>query len=98
MAFFCAGAGVVLYEFLDGVPGVHVYERITVMLDHKVAEFKDANVDAVGEEGLVGVEGGEDLCFGVDLGEGAASGAHLEGALDAGDEFWIWDPAVGDVG
>lgn len=57
MAFFCAGVGVVGDEFLDGVPSVEVYEGLAVMFDDEVAEFEDTDVDFVGEEGFVGVDG-----------------------------------------
>lgn len=70
MSFAGAGVGVVLNHFLDDVPGVDVYDGFAVVFDDEVAEFEYADEYLVGEEGFVGVDGGEDVGLGVDLGEG----------------------------
>lgn len=69
---------------LDGGPGGLVDDGLAVVGDDEVGEVEFADVEGVGEEGFVGVEGGEEVGGVVDLGEGFADRAHLEGLLDEG--------------
>ncbi len=83
---------------LDFVPGLAVNNRRAVVLNGDVAKFEDADVELVGEEGLVGIERFEEGGLFVDLNEGGARGFEFEGLLNRGDEFGIGNPAMGDAG
>lgn len=88
--------GVIGDALLDGGPSGGVDDRFAVVFDDEIgAKLEDADVDFVVEEGFVGVVGAEEVGGFLNLGEGGASRSHLEGALDGGDEFGIWQPTVG---
>lgn len=58
MAFGVACLRVLRDDLLDCVPGGNINDGFAVVFDDEVAEFEYADVDAIGEEGFVGVEGG----------------------------------------
>lgn len=90
--------GMCLNAFLDGVPGLHVYDGLAVVLDGEVSEMEDTDDELVGEEGFVTVDASVEFRLFVDLGEGGALGFELEGELYAWHKVWVGDPAMGDVG
>lgn len=89
--------GVKRDEALDGVPGGKVNERGTIVCDGQIPKFQNADVDAIGEEGAEGVDGGKEAGLFEDGGEGLPSGAHGECLADAREEIRIGDPAMGDA-
>ena len=90
--------GVAVLDELDLIPDLAGDNGAAVVFDGEVAEFENAEVEPVVEEGAVGVEGAVEAGGGVDLEQGFARGAHFEGLADSGDELGVGDPAVGDVG
>lgn len=47
MSFADAGFGVISNQFLDFVPGLHIYGWFAVVFDDEVTEFEDADEDLV---------------------------------------------------
>ncbi len=93
---FAGGAG--FDAGLDGIPDGAGDDGGAVVWDGEIAVVEDAYVEAVAEEGGVGVVGSGQVGG---LMDGAVSGAiraHLEGKADAVDEGGVWLPAVADVG
>jgi hypothetical protein len=80
------------------VEGFLIYHGFTILLDYLVSKVELANVETVAEEAGVGGEGAEKVGGFLDLAVGAAGSAHLPGFFDKWGDFWIWDPAVDDVG
>lgn len=97
MAFGGTRFGVLRDDLLDCLPRFEINDGFAVAFDDEVAEFEDADVDAVGEEGFVGVEGGVEARGFVNVLEGGASGAHFKSLFDAVFEFGVGVPTVGYV-
>lgn len=91
------GAGVVSLALLDGVPDFAGYEGFAIVGNGFTGEFEEAEVEFVGPEGAVGVEGGVEAGGGVDFVERAARGAHFKGEADEGGGGGVGDPAVSDA-
>ncbi len=90
------GDGVIGDPFLYGGPGGWVDDRFAVVFDDEVGtKLEDADIDFVVEKSFVGVVGAEQVSSNLDLRQGGASRAHLEGALDGGHDLSIGQPAVG---
>lgn len=92
------GFGAFVGDGLDGVPGGFIDEGGAVVGEDVGAVAQLAEVDAVFEEGGIGVGGGEQVGGVVDLGVGGTSCAHDPGGAAGFPEVWVWDPAVDDVG
>lgn len=88
--------GVRFDAFLDGVPGGQVNDGLAIFFNDLFAIFEDADEEAVGEEGVIGGDAGEDLGLGVDLAQRGARG--FEGKCQAHPlyEIRVREPAMGN--
>lgn len=90
--FFEPFLGRVCDALLHSVPGIHIDDRIAIMIDHHATEFENADVDAIGEEGSVTVDRTIEPRRFVDLVQGGACSTHLEGGADLRQDVRIWHP------
>lgn len=97
MAGQVGAGGVFSNLILYSGPRGWVYDGNAVVWDDDIGEMELSDVEGVGEEGFVGVEGGEEAGGGVDFVEGFSCSPHLEGLLDYGYELRVGCPAMGGV-
>ena len=90
-----AGVNVLIVELLvyvlDLAPGFLIDQRLAVVFDDVTVVAERSDVNGMAEHAAIAGEAIEQPGFFIDLGDGVALGAHLEGAADAGGGFGIGD-------